>query len=60
MDACACQGQTSCNCVRSGQETSEHSHAIQHHRVQLTMNEGEEDVPFTPEQIQWIDRLIAS
>ena len=23
-------------------------------------NEGEEEVPFTPEQIQWIDRLIAS
>lgn len=40
--------------------------AIQHHPVwpamsdSEAMNEGEDEVPFTPEQIQWIDRLIAS
>ena len=40
--------------------------AIQHHPVwpamsdSEVMNEGEYEVPFTSEQIQWIDRLIAS
>ena len=67
MGACAYQGQTSCNCIVSGQETSQRFRAIQRHAsCSATMsdskatNEGKEEVPpFTPEQIQWIDRLIA-
>ena len=63
MGACAHRGQNSCRYFLSSQYTSQCSFR---NRVPPAMSDseatykGEEEVPFTPEQIQWIDRFIAS